>query len=128
MDNVCDPQKQPTFPTAPLTSYHQLYCRIQNSHQNTTCIPLIKEEKCLQNETAKRIKKDKDFTETFFKPTGETSLSIKIPSPETTSTEDSEEEEESEETLQQRVQLQHRRQRKLRHRILRLLNLVQSLE
>lgn len=127
MDNVCDPQKQPTFPT-PHNILSSTLLQNPEFPPEYYLYSFDQRREMLTKRAAKRIKKDKDFTETFFKPTGETSLSIKIPSPETTSTEDSEEEEESEETLQQRVQLQHRRQRKLRHRILRLLNLVQSLE
>lgn len=127
MDNVCDPQKQPTFPT-PHNILSSTLLQNPEYPPEYYLYSFDQRREMLTKRAAKRIKKDKDFTETFFKPTGETSLSIKIPSPESSSTEDSEEEKESEETLQQRVQLQHRKQRKLRHRILRLLNLVQSLE
>ncbi|ABU55897.1 ORF3 [Torque teno mini virus 12] len=49
----------------PVTSYRQLYCRIQNIPSNTTCKPLTSEgdslQKRLQNESKKTMKLNKLF-------------------------------------------------------------------
>lgn len=126
MDNVCDPQKQPTFPIP----HNMLSSTLLQNPEYPPQYYLYSFDQRRDTITAKaskRLKKDSDFKETFFKPTGETAMSLYIPSPETTSTEDSEEEKESEETLQFRLHHHNRQQRKLRNRILRLLNQVQNM-
>lgn len=127
MDNVCDPQKQPVFPKPGNLLLRPL---LQNPEMPPEYYLYNFDERRghLTERAAKRLKKDSEFKDTFFKSTGQTALSVRAPTPQTSSTEDSEEEEKSEETLQLQLRHQHRRQRKLRQRIYELLSLVQKLE
>ncbi len=127
MDNVCDPQKQPMYPKPGNLLLRPL---LQNPEMPPEYYLYNWDERRghLTERAAKRLKKDSDFKDTFFKSTGQTSLTARAPTPQTSSTEDSEEEEKSEETLQLQLRHQHRRQRKLRQRIYELLSLVQKLE
>lgn len=125
MDNVCNPQTQPTFPRpgnilpttllqSPQTPIqHYLYAFDQRRHM-------------LTERAAKRIKKDYEPKETFFEPTESTAMDIDLQAQEQTTSEDSSTEEEEPQTLQ--LQRHKLRQRKLKHRILKLLKAAQKLE
>nr|UGV38944.1 MAG: ORF1 [TTV-like mini virus] len=124
MDDVCDPQKQPTWPIANNIISPTL---LQNPEYPPEyyLYTFDQRREMLTERAAKRLKTDTGFKETFFKPTGETTLSIKHQTPETSSDE-TEEEEKGQETLQLQLQHQHKQQRKLRRRIIQLLNLLQK--
>nr|UGV37424.1 MAG: ORF1 [TTV-like mini virus] len=125
MDDVCDPQKQPTFPTPDNILSSTL---LQNPEYPPQYYLYSFDQRrdWLTKRAEKRIKKDTDFTETFFKPTGQSHLSIKAPTTSSSETEESETEEESEKTLEFQLHRQQRKQRKLRKRILDLLSLLQK--
>nr|UGV37543.1 MAG: ORF1 [TTV-like mini virus] len=125
MDEVCDPFKQPEYPE-PGNLLSSIL--LQNpEYPIPYYINSFDQRRDLLTERAsKRIKEDKDFKETVFKPTGTTLLSLKQASPETTSSEDSSSEEESEKETQQLIQRHHRKHRKLQHGIRKLLKLLQN--
>nr|UGV34790.1 MAG: ORF1 [TTV-like mini virus] len=125
MDEVCDPFKQPEYPQ-PGNLLSSIL--LQNpEYPIPYYINSFDQRRDLLTERAsKRLKEDKDFTETLFKPTGTTLLSLKPTSPQTTSTEDTSSEEESEKETQQLIQRHHRKQRKLQHGIRKLLKLLQN--
>nr|UYL84780.1 MAG: ORF1 [Anelloviridae sp.] len=125
MDEVCEPSKQPEYPQ-PGNFLSSIL--LQNpEYPIPYYINSFDQRRDLLTERAtKRLKEDKDFTETFFKPTGTTLLSLKPTSPQTTSTEDSSTEEESEKETEQLIHRHHRKQRKLQHGIRKLLKLLQN--
>nr|UGV36663.1 MAG: ORF1 [TTV-like mini virus] len=125
MDEVCDPIKQPEYPQ-PGNLLSSIL--LQNpEYPIPYYINSFDQRRDLLTERAsKRIKEDKDFTETLFKPTGTTLLSLKQASPQTTSSEDSSSEEESEKETQQLIKRHHRKHRKLQHGIRKLLKLLQN--
>nr|UGV34717.1 MAG: ORF1 [TTV-like mini virus] len=127
MDDVCDPQKQPKYPTPNnILSTTLLQDPATPPQYFLNCFD--QRRGMLTKKAAKRIKTDFETKELIFPPTGTTSMDIQIPSPETTSTEDSSEEEKDPQTLQFSLKRQRRKQRKLRNRILELLNLAQELK
>nr|UGV37568.1 MAG: ORF1 [TTV-like mini virus] len=127
MDDVCDPKKQPQYPT-PGNFISTTLLQNPETPMQYYLSSFDQRRDTLTKKAAKRIKTDYGFKETFFKPTGTTSLDIQTKTPETTSTEDSSEEEKDEETLQFNLKRQRRKQRKLKQRILQLLHLAQKLE
>nr|UGV34661.1 MAG: ORF1 [TTV-like mini virus]UGV34672.1 MAG: ORF1 [TTV-like mini virus]UGV34830.1 MAG: ORF1 [TTV-like mini virus] len=127
MDDVCDPQNQPDFPTPSNIISPTL---LQNPEMPIQYYIQAFDQRrgLLTEKAAKRIKKDYETKETLFQPTGTTALDVKYQTPETTSTEESETEEKEPETLQISLQRHRRKQRKLQQRIMELLRLAQNLE
>nr|UGV36045.1 MAG: ORF1 [TTV-like mini virus] len=127
MDEVCNPKLQPQYPQ-PGNLISSIL--LQNPEQPLQYYINAFDQRrdTLTLRAAKRIKQDTNFKETFSKPTGQTLLDIRPPSPETTSETDSSEEEKSEEETQQLIHQHRRKQRKLQRGILRLLKLTQNLE
>nr|UGV38032.1 MAG: ORF1 [TTV-like mini virus] len=126
MDNVCNPKQQPDYPQ-PGNLVSSILLQNPEYPIQYYISSFDERRNMLTQRAAKRIKKDSEFTETFFKPTGQTLLSLKPASPATTSTEDSSEEEKSEEETQTLINRHHRRQRKLQQRIMDLLRLTQNM-
>lgn len=120
MDNVCNPQTEPTFPrpgnilqptllqspTVPIQYY--LYSFDQRRD-------------LLTQKASKRIKTDWGSKENVFTTPGTTAMDINLQTPETTSTSETSDQEEEEASLQQQLRHQRRKQLKLRQRILKLL-------
>nr|UGV34683.1 MAG: ORF1 [TTV-like mini virus]UGV34820.1 MAG: ORF1 [TTV-like mini virus] len=127
MDNVCDPKKQPKFPT-PGNLLSSTLLQNPETPMQYYLSAFDQRREMLTERAAKRIKKDHGLTKTIFKPTGTTHLDVLPQTYEETSTEDSSEEEKDQETLQFQLHKQRRKQRKLRDRILELLKMTQSLE
>lgn len=125
MDKVCDPQKQPQYPQ-PGNLLSSIILQNPSTPLQYYLSSFDQRRDLLTERAAKRIKKDQEFKETVFQPTGTTLMDIQLPSPQTTSTENSETEEENEEELQQHIHRHHRKQRKLQRGILKLLKLVQN--
>lgn len=126
MDNVCDPVKQPVYPQ-PGNNLSSIL--LQNPEYPIQYYVSSFDERrgMLTERAAKRIKKDSDFTETFFKPPGQTLLSLRPASPQTTSEEDTSETEETETPTHQLLKRHKRKQRKLQQQILQLLQLTQNM-
>ncbi len=120
MDNVCDPQQQPDFPTPGNILSPTI---LQNPEQPLQYYLQAFDQRrgIITEKAAKRIKKDTDFKQSIFAPTGKTALDVQY-TPETeTSTEDSSEEEKDQETLQLKLHRHRLKQRKLRDSIKLLL-------
>lgn len=126
MDNVCNPKTQPDYPQ-PGNIVSSIL--LQNPEYPIQYYLNSFDERrgMLTDRAAKRIKKDTETKETFFKPTGQTLMSLRPASPQTTSTEDSSEEEENEKETQKIISRHHRKQRKLQRRIMELLQLTQNM-
>nr|UGV37519.1 MAG: ORF1 [TTV-like mini virus] len=125
MDEVCDPLTRSKFPTPSNLVSSTL---LQNPETPIEYYLHAFDERrgLLTERAAKRIKKDKDFTETLLDFAGQTSTEVPTRTRETSSEETSEEEKDQE-TIQLDIQHQRRKQRKLRHRILKLLKLAESI-
>nr|UGV34709.1 MAG: ORF1 [TTV-like mini virus] len=126
MDDVCDPKKQPTYPT-PGNILSSTLLQNPETPPQYYLSSFDQRRGYITEKAAKRLKTDWETKEHFLKPAGKTSVDIQIKTPETTSSEESEEEKD-EEALQLKLQRHHRKQRKLRQRILELLKLAQKLE
>ncbi len=126
MDDVCDPLKSATFPTP---SNFLPSTLLQNPETPIEYYLSAFDERrgMLTERAAKRIKTDKDFTETLFNITGQTSTTVPTRTPETSSEETSDEEKDQAE-IQLDIHKQRRKQRKLRKRILQLLKLTENLQ
>ncbi len=105
----------------PVTSYNQLYYRVQQCPYNTTCTASTKDATYLHKKASKRIKTDWGSKENVFTTPGTTAMDINFQTPETTSTSETSDQEEEEASLQQQLRHQRRKQLKLRQRILKLL-------
>nr|UGV35200.1 MAG: ORF1 [TTV-like mini virus] len=127
MDDVCNPQTQPTFPRPGNILQPTL---LQNPATPIQYyLSSFDQRRHMLTETAaKRIKKDWETKETIFPSTGSTAMDIQLEAPQSSSTEDSSEEEESTETIQLNLQRHRRQQRKLTDRILQLLKQAQKLQ
>nr|UGV35512.1 MAG: ORF1 [TTV-like mini virus] len=123
MDEVCNPQTQPTYPQ-PGNLLSSILLQNPEYPIQYYINSFDQRRDLLTSRAAKRLKEDTGFTDSIFKPTGKTLLDVQVQSPETSSEETSDEEK-SEETLQQQLHRQHRRQRKLQLRILQLLEKLQ---
>lgn len=127
MDDICDPSDRGKFPT-PNNFLSSTLLQSPETPIEYYLHAFDQRRDLLTERAAKRIKKDRDFKQTIFTSTGHTQTEVPIRSPETSSTEtSSEEEKEDEETLLLNVNKQRRKQRKLRHRILKLLQLTENL-
>nr|UGV38900.1 MAG: ORF1 [TTV-like mini virus] len=126
MDSVCDPKQQPDYPQ-PGNIISSILLQNPEYPIQYYISSFDERRNMLTERAAKRIKKDAEITETFFKPTGQTLMSLKPASPQTTSEEDTSEEEKSDQETQTFIHRQHRRQRKLQRRILELLRLTQNM-
>nr|UGV35861.1 MAG: ORF1 [TTV-like mini virus] len=127
MDDVCDPNKQPTFPTPG----NMLSTTLLQSPETPIQYYLYSFDQrrgMLTDKASKRLKTDIGFKETFFKSTGKSPLDFQTHEETTSSEEEFQEEEKDPQTLQLNIQRHRRKQRKLRQRILELLQLTQSLE
>nr|UGV37850.1 MAG: ORF1 [TTV-like mini virus] len=122
MDDVCDPKKQPMYPT-PGNFLSSTLLQNPEFPPEYYLYNFDQRRETITKKAAKRLKTDTGFTETFFKPTGQTSMSIQTRQAETSS-EESETEEESEKTLEQQLERHHRKQRKLKRRILKLMTQI----
>nr|UGV35231.1 MAG: ORF1 [TTV-like mini virus] len=125
MDEVCDPGKQPDFPTPsniiPTTLLQDPETPIQYY------LSSFDERRGLLTETAaKRLKTDWLTTESLFKTSGKSSLDFPGPQTETFSDEETPTEEKDPQTLQLQLQYQRRKQRKLQQRILELMTLMDT--
>nr|UGV36496.1 MAG: ORF1 [TTV-like mini virus] len=127
MDNVCDPAKQPTFPT-PGNLLSTTILQSPETPIEYYLSSFDQRRDILTATAAKRLKTDWTIKDPVFQPTGTTAAEVPIRTTEETSTEDSSEEEKDQETLQWNLQQHRRKQRKLRKRILQLLALTQNLE
>nr|UGV35746.1 MAG: ORF1 [TTV-like mini virus] len=125
MDEVCDPAKQPQYPQ-PGNILSSILLQNPSAPIQYYLSSFDQRRDMLTKRAAKRIKEDKDFKETIFTPTGKTLLDLRLPSPQTTSSEDSSTEEENEEETQSLIHRHRRKQRKLQHGILKLLQLIQK--
>lgn len=124
MDDVCDPNTRSKYPTPSNIISSTL---LQNPEMPIEYYLSSFDERrgLLTQKAAKRIKQDKDFTETLLDFAGKTSTEVPVRQQETSSDETSEEEKDQE-TLQLEFRHHRRKQRKLRERILQLLNLLQE--
>nr|UGV42573.1 MAG: ORF1 [TTV-like mini virus] len=126
MDDVCDPVKQPDFPTPgnilPSTLLQDPETPIQYYLQS-----FDQRRGFITTTAAKRLKTDWDIKEPLFAPTGSSSLDFPRQE-ETSSDEETQTEEKDPQTLQLQLQHQRRKQRRLQQRILELLSVTQSLE
>nr|UGV34771.1 MAG: ORF1 [TTV-like mini virus] len=124
MDEVCNPQTQPSYPQPgnPLSSI-----LLQNPEYPIQYYisSFDQRRQMLTHRAAKRLKEDTGFTDSIFKPTGQSLLSVQAVRPQTSPEETSEEEEEQE-TLQRQLHKHGRLQRKLQQRILELLETLQT--
>nr|UGV35268.1 MAG: ORF1 [TTV-like mini virus]UGV37058.1 MAG: ORF1 [TTV-like mini virus] len=127
MDEVCDPKKQPKYPT-PDNILSSTLLQNPATPPQYYLYSFDQRRGLITEKAAKRIKTDWDTKELISSPTGTTALDIQLKTPETTSEEDSSSEEKDQETLQLKLQRHRRKQRKLRERILQLLKLTQKLE
>nr|UGV39280.1 MAG: ORF1 [TTV-like mini virus] len=127
MDDVCDPAKQPTFPT-PGNLLSTTILQSPETPIEYYLSSFDQRRDILTSTAAKRLKTDWTIKDPVFQPTGTTAAEVPIRTTEETSTEDSSEEEKDQETLQWNLQQHRRKQRKLRKRILQLLALTQNLE
>lgn len=125
MDEVCNPKNQPQYPQ-PSNQLSSILLQNPETPLQYYINAFDQRRDLLTQRAAKRIKKDEKFKDTILKPAGKTLLSIHIPSPETTSEENTSEEEENEEETQHLIHRHRRKQRKLQHGILKLLQLIQD--
>lgn len=125
MDKVCEPSKQPSYPQ-PGNLISSIVLQNPQTPIEYYLSSFDQRRDTLTERAAKRLKKDTDFKETIFKPTGRTLLDVQTSSPQSSSTEDSSSEEESEEETQQQLHRHQRKHRKLQRGILKLLNLLQQ--
>lgn len=127
MDDICDPCDRGKFPT-PSNFISSTLLQSPETPVEYYLHAFDQRRDLLTERASKRIKKDRDSKQTIFASTGHTQTEVPIRTPETSSTEtSSEEEKEDEETLLLNVNKQRRKQRKLRHRILKLLQLTENL-
>lgn len=124
MDEVCDPNTRWKFPT-PSNIISSTLLQSPETPIEWYLSSFDERRGFLTQKAAKRIKQDKDFTETMLDLAGQTTTEVPIRSPETSSDETSDSEKDQE-TLQLQFSHQRRKQRKLRKRILQLLNLLQE--
>nr|UGV37421.1 MAG: ORF1 [TTV-like mini virus] len=127
MDDVCNPQTQPTFPR-PGNILQPTLLQNPATPIQYYLSSFDQRREMLTERAAKRIKKDWETKETLFPSTGSTAMDIQLQAPQSSSTEDSSEEEESSETIQLNLQRHRRQQRKLTDRILQLLKQAQKLQ
>nr|UGV39147.1 MAG: ORF1 [TTV-like mini virus] len=125
MDEVCDPLTRSTYPTP---SNFLSPTLLQNPETPIEYYLSSFDERrgMLTKKAADRIKTYKDITEPMFDITGQTSTTVPIRTRETSSDETSEEEKDQE-TLQLDIRHQRRKQKKLRKRLLELLQLTQTI-
>ncbi len=123
MDNVCDPAKQPTFPT-PGNILSSTLLQSPETPIEYYLSSFDERRGQLTEPARKRLKTDYSTKDIIFQPTGHTSTEVPTRAPQETSSEDSSEEEKDQETLEWNLQQHKRKQRKLRKRILQLLNLT----
>nr|UGV37810.1 MAG: ORF1 [TTV-like mini virus] len=126
MDDVCNPQTQPTFPR-PGNILSTTLLQNPETPMQYYLSSFDQRRGLLTEKAAKRLKTHTTFKETMLEPTGTTQFEADIQTPETTSTSESEEEEKEPETLQLNIQRQRRKQRKLQLRIKQLLKQIQKL-
>nr|UGV38141.1 MAG: ORF1 [TTV-like mini virus] len=127
MDDVCNPSTQTKYPT-PGNLLSTTLLQSPETPIEYYLSAFDQRRDILTSTAAKRLKKDFRSKELIFKPTGETSTTVQVRTPQTSSEEETSEEEKDPETIQLNIQLQQHKQRKLRRRILQLLQLTQSLE
>nr|UGV34753.1 MAG: ORF1 [TTV-like mini virus]UGV34815.1 MAG: ORF1 [TTV-like mini virus]UGV42357.1 MAG: ORF1 [TTV-like mini virus] len=118
MDQVCNPQTQPSYPE-PGNLLSSILLQNPEYPIQYYISSFDQRRDILTKRAAKRLKTDSEFKDTVLKPTGKTLLEVQTKSPPETSTDSSQEE--SEEETQQLLQYHRKRHRKLRHRIIRLL-------
>lgn len=121
MDNVCDPQDQPDFPTPNNIISPTL---LQDPEQPVEYYLQSFDQRrgLITDRAAKRLKKYHSTKETIFTPTGQTAMDVQYrPQTETSEESSSSEEEKDQETLQLKLQRHRLKQRKLRDSIKQLL-------
>lgn len=123
MDEVCNPQTQPTYPQ-PGNLISSILLQNPEYPIQYYINSFDQRREMLTERAAKRLKTDTEFKESLLKPAGKTLLEVQTTKTQETS-DSSSEEEESEETLQQQLRHQYNRQRKLQQRILKLLTELQ---
>lgn len=126
MDDVCDPAKQPKYPT-PGNILSSTLLQNPETPIEYYISSFDQRREILTKRAAKRLKTDFTTKEHFFDSTGKTSTEVPLKTYETTSDETSDEEKDPE-TLQLKLRHQRRKQRKLQQRIYELLKVTQSLE
>nr|UGV36438.1 MAG: ORF1 [TTV-like mini virus] len=124
MDEVCNPQTQPTYPQ-PGNFLSSILLQNPEYPIQYYINSFDQRRDLLTSRAAKRLKEDSEFKDIIFKPAGQTLLQVQARSPQISSEETSEEEE-SEETLQRQLHKHRRVQRKLQFRILKLLEQLQT--
>nr|UGV34794.1 MAG: ORF1 [TTV-like mini virus] len=123
MDNVCDPQDQPNFPT-PGNILSPTILQDPEQPVEYYLQAFDQRRQLITEKAAKRLKKYHSTKETIFTPTGTTAMDIQYLPEEETSTDSSSEEEKDKETLQLKLQRHRLRQRKLRDNIRQLLKML----
>nr|UGV34959.1 MAG: ORF1 [TTV-like mini virus] len=124
MDNVCDPTKSGKYPT-PNNMLQTTLLQSPATPIEWYLHSFDQRRGMLTERAAKRIKKDRDFTDTLFEITGQTSTEVPIQTHQESSDETSEEEKDQD-PIQLQLQHQRRKQRKLRNRLLQLIQLMES--
>nr|UGV34641.1 MAG: ORF1 [TTV-like mini virus] len=126
MDNVCDPTKQPKYPT-PGNLLSSTLLQNPETPLEYYLSSFDQRRDIITTKAAKRLKTDSTSKEHLFSSTGTTSTEVPLRTQETSSSGETSEEEKDPETLQLNIRHQRRKQRKLRHRILELLKLTTNM-
>nr|UGV38098.1 MAG: ORF1 [TTV-like mini virus] len=124
MDEVCNPKTQPSYPQ-PGNQLSSILLQNPEYPIQYYISSFDQRRDILTERAAKRLKKDRGFKDTIFKPTGKTLMEAPVQERETSS-ESSSETEESQEEIQLQLSQHRHRQRKLQRRILQLLELLQT--
>nr|UGV38193.1 MAG: ORF1 [TTV-like mini virus] len=125
MDEVCDPNSRSKWPT-PSNMLSTTLLQDPEYPIEYYLSSFDERRGMLTNRAAKRIKKDRDFKETLFDFTGQTSTTVPTRTTETSSTETSDEEKSETET-ELDIRNQRRKQKRLRRKLLQLLQLTQNM-
>lgn len=128
MEKVCNPAEQIKYP---VPNNFQQTTSLQSPEQPIETFLYHWDERRgqLTGPAAKRIKKDWDTEKAILPFTGHTSVDLPAPYQETSTSDDSSTEEETQQTsLKDQLFKQRLKQKQYRHRILRLIKKVQSLE
>nr|UGV36004.1 MAG: ORF1 [TTV-like mini virus] len=123
MDNVCDPTKQPKYPT-PSNLLSTTLLQNPETPIEYYLSSFDQRRDTITRTAAKRLKKDTAAKEHLFSSTGQTTTEVPLRLEQATSSEETSEEEKDPETLQFNIKQQRRKQRNLRKRILELLKLT----
>nr|UGV36912.1 MAG: ORF1 [TTV-like mini virus] len=125
MDNVCDPSKQPKFPT-PGNILSSTLLQSPETPIEYYLNSFDQRRDTITKRAANRLKTDTTIKDPLLSSTGKTATEVPLQLSQTSSDETSEEEKDPE-TLQLNIKQQRRKQRKLRQRILSLLKLTTNM-